>query len=189
MGRQRTLDRPLNARRQALLQCRGGRAQLVDVRLGSRQDRAQVGHGGPVADHIPTGLVAAGARPQLLDTAIELRLRLFHRGATALHRRQSTPPRPGPLVPSMGRLWRFPMHAHDDDVSYTRIIDPAPAGEDLALPVPGDQPSLVWRPRLGEDQIYALDRRLTKLGRHAQNDVVLAVPTVAARHAAVRAGP
>jgi len=81
------------------------------------------------------------------------------------------------------------MHAHDDDLSYTRIIDPAPAGADLALPAPGDQPSLVWRPRLGEDQTYALDRRLTKLGRHEENDVVLAGPTVSARHATVRVEP
>jgi predicted component of type VI protein secretion system len=81
------------------------------------------------------------------------------------------------------------MHAHDDDVSYTRIIDPAPAGDDLALPAPADQPSLVWRPRLGEDQTYALDRRLTKLGRHEENDVVLAGPTVSARHATVRVEP
>ena len=78
------------------------------------------------------------------------------------------------------------MHAHDDDVSYTRIIDPAPAGDQLAVPPRGDQPSLIWRPRLGEDQNYALDRRLTKLGRHEENDVILAGPTVSARHATVR---
>ena len=81
------------------------------------------------------------------------------------------------------------MHAFDEDVSYTRIIDPAPAGEDLAVPPPGDQPTLVWRPRLGEDQNYVLDRRLTKLGRHDENDVVLAGPTVSARHATVRVEP
>ena len=81
------------------------------------------------------------------------------------------------------------MHAFDEDVSYTRIIDPAPAGEDLAVPPRGDQPTLVWRPRLGEDQNYVLDRRLTKLGRHDENDVVLAGPTVSARHATVRVEP
>ena len=81
------------------------------------------------------------------------------------------------------------MHAFDEDVSYTRIIDPAPAGEDLAIPPRGDNPTLVWRPRLGEDQNYVLDRRLTKLGRHDENDVVLAGPTVSARHATVRVEP
>ena len=81
------------------------------------------------------------------------------------------------------------MHAHDDDVSYTRIIDPAPAGEELAAPPRGDRPALVWRPRLGDDQTYALANRLTKLGRHDENDVVLAGPTVSARHATVRVEP
>ena len=81
------------------------------------------------------------------------------------------------------------MHAFDEDVSYTRIIDPAPAGEDLAVPPRGENPTLVWRPRLGEDQNYVLDRRLTKLGRHDENDVVLAGPTVSARHATVRVEP
>ena len=71
------------------------------------------------------------------------------------------------------------MHAFDDEVSYTRIIDPEPAGEDLVIPAKGERPSLVWRPRLGEDQTYELSGRLTKLGRHDENDVVLAGPTVA----------
>ena len=86
------------------------------------------------------------------------------------------------------------MHAFDDEVSYTRIIDPEPAGED---PEPAGEdlilaqarPSLVWRPRLGEDQTYELSGRLTKLGRHDENDVVLAGPTVSARHATVRVEP
>ena len=58
------------------------------------------------------------------------------------------------------------MHAFDDEVSYTRIIDPEPAGDDLVIPAKGERPSLVWRPRLGEDQTYELTGRLTKLGRH-----------------------
>jgi pSer/pThr/pTyr-binding forkhead associated (FHA) protein len=81
------------------------------------------------------------------------------------------------------------MHAFDDEVSYTRIIDPEPAGEDLVIPAKGERPSLVWRPRLGEDQTYELSGRLTKLGRHDENDVVLAGPTVSARHATVRVEP
>jgi sulfur carrier protein ThiS len=81
------------------------------------------------------------------------------------------------------------MHAFDDEVSYTRIIDPEPAGDDLVIPAKGERPSLVWRPRLGEDQTYELTGRLTKLGRHDENDVVLAGPTVSARHATVRVEP
>jgi hypothetical protein len=38
------------------------------------------------------------------------------------------------------------MHAFDDEVSYTRIIDPEPAGDDLVIPAKGERPSLVWRP-------------------------------------------
>ncbi len=51
------------------------------------------------------------------------------------------------------------MHAFDDEVSYTRIIDPEPAGDDLVIPAKGERPSLVWRPRLGEDQTYELSGR------------------------------
>jgi hypothetical protein len=81
------------------------------------------------------------------------------------------------------------MHAFDDEVSYTRIIDPAPAGDDLAVPPKGDRPSLIWRPRLGEDQAYELSDRTTRLGRHEENNIVLAGPTVSARHATVRVEP
>jgi hypothetical protein len=81
------------------------------------------------------------------------------------------------------------MHSFDDDVSYTRIIEPADTGDDLAMPPRGDQPLLVWRPRLGDDQTYQLGGRVTRLGRHDENDVVLAGPTVSARHATVRIEP
>ena len=54
------------------------------------------------------------------------------------------------------------MRAFDDDVSYTRIIDPAPPTDELALPAPGDQPQLVWRPRLGDQQAYPLAGRITR---------------------------
>jgi sulfur carrier protein ThiS len=81
------------------------------------------------------------------------------------------------------------MHSFDDDVSYTRIIEPADTGDDLAVPPRGDQPALVWRPRLGDDQTYQLATRVTRLGRHDENDVVLAGPTVSARHATVRIEP
>ena len=81
------------------------------------------------------------------------------------------------------------MRAYDDEVSYTRIIDPAPQADEMALPAPGEQPQLVWRPRLGDQQAYPLTGRITKVGRHETNDVVLAGPTVSARHATVRACP
>jgi pSer/pThr/pTyr-binding forkhead associated (FHA) protein len=81
------------------------------------------------------------------------------------------------------------MHLHDDDVSYTRIIEPATTGDDLATPAPGDHAVLIWRPRLGEDQSYPLEGRVTRLGRHDENDVVLAGPTVSARHATARVEP
>jgi sulfur carrier protein ThiS len=81
------------------------------------------------------------------------------------------------------------MQGYDDEVSYTRIIDPSPSGDDLALPPRGERPTLVWRPRLGEDQTYPLMGRITKLGRHDENDIVLAGPTVSARHATVRIEP
>ena len=81
------------------------------------------------------------------------------------------------------------MHSFDDDVSYTRIIEPADTGDDLARPPGGEQPTLVWRPRLGDDQTYQLSGRVTRLGRHDENDVVLAGPTVSARHATVRIEP
>ena len=56
------------------------------------------------------------------------------------------------------------MRAFDDEVSYTRIIDPAPQADEMALPAPGDQPQLVWRPRLGDQQAYPLTGRITKVG-------------------------
>jgi pSer/pThr/pTyr-binding forkhead associated (FHA) protein len=81
------------------------------------------------------------------------------------------------------------MRAHDDDVSYTRIIDPAPTVSELPLPARAEHPQLVWRPRLGEQQAYPLTGRTTRVGRHDENDVVLAGPTVSARHATVRLEP
>ena len=81
------------------------------------------------------------------------------------------------------------MHAHDDDVSYTRIIEPASTIDDVPPPTPIEHPQLVWRPRLGEQQAYPLTSRLTRIGRHDENDIVLAGPTVSARHATVRIEP
>ena len=81
------------------------------------------------------------------------------------------------------------MHAHEEDVSYTRIIDPTPTIDELPPPEKAEHPQLVWRPRLGEQQVYPLTGRITRVGRHDENDVVLAGPTVSARHATVRVEP
>ena len=77
----------------------------------------------------------------------------------------------------------------DDEVSYTRIIDPAPAVGDLSLPQAGSHPQLVWRPRLGEQLSYPLEQARTRVGRHDENYIVLAGATVSARHATVRIEP
>jgi pSer/pThr/pTyr-binding forkhead associated (FHA) protein len=51
---------------------------------------------------------------------------------------------------------------------------------------PGEHPALVWRPRLGEEERFDLAERATRVGRHEENDIVLAGPTVSARHATIR---
>ena len=74
----------------------------------------------------------------------------------------------------------------DDQPSFTRIIEPASAG---AAPQPvtaGQHPTLVWRPKLGDEQAFPLEHRTATIGRHADNDIVLAGPTVSARHATLR---
>ena len=81
------------------------------------------------------------------------------------------------------------MHARDDDVSYTRIIQPEQADEQMALPRQLAYPQVVWRPRMGEQQAYPLTKRITRIGRHDENDIILAGPTVSARHATLRVEP
>ena len=74
----------------------------------------------------------------------------------------------------------------DDQPSFTRIIQ---TGDGVAAPpvaAPGVHPALVWRPRLGEEERFDLAERTTKVGRHTENDIVLAGPTVSARHATIR---
>jgi pSer/pThr/pTyr-binding forkhead associated (FHA) protein len=76
----------------------------------------------------------------------------------------------------------------DDQPSFTRIIQ---TGDGAALPpvaAPGEHPALVWRPRLGEEERFDLAERTTRVGRHTENDIVLAGPTVSARHATIRRG-
>jgi pSer/pThr/pTyr-binding forkhead associated (FHA) protein len=77
----------------------------------------------------------------------------------------------------------------DDQPSYTRIIQ---TGDGVAPPpaaTPGEHPALVWRPRLGEEERFDLAARSTRVGRHEENDIVLAGPTVSARHATIRREP
>lgn len=74
----------------------------------------------------------------------------------------------------------------DDQPSFTRIIEPVSPG---AAPQPvaaGQHPTLVWRPKLGDEQAFPLEHRTATIGRHADNDIVLAGPTVSARHATIR---
>ena len=74
----------------------------------------------------------------------------------------------------------------EDQPSYTRIIQ---TGDGVAPPpvaAPGEHPALVWRPRLGEEERFDLAERATRVGRHEENDIVLAGPTVSARHATIR---
>ena len=74
----------------------------------------------------------------------------------------------------------------DDQPSFARIIEPVSPG---AAPQPvaaGQHPTLVWRPKLGDEQAFPLEHRTATIGRHADNDIVLAGPTVAARHATIR---
>ena len=83
----------------------------------------------------------------------------------------------------------MPEH-EDDDVTYTRILGSL-GGEQPAVDgsLPHDGPTLIWRPKNGPDQMFPLELRITKIGRHQENDVMLAGPTVSSRHATVRREP
>jgi pSer/pThr/pTyr-binding forkhead associated (FHA) protein len=74
----------------------------------------------------------------------------------------------------------------DDDVTYTRILGPVgepPAAEAGSV---SEHAALVWKPKLGEEQVFEIAHRVTRIGRHDQNDIMLAGPTVSTRHATVR---
>ncbi|HEY3766121.1 MAG TPA: FHA domain-containing protein [Gaiellales bacterium] len=74
----------------------------------------------------------------------------------------------------------------DDQPSFTRIIEPAsPDAVPRAVPA-GAHPALVWRPKLGDEMTFPLEHRTATIGRHEDNDIVLAGPTVSARHATLR---
>jgi len=74
----------------------------------------------------------------------------------------------------------------DDQPSFTRIIEPAAAGTAPQPVSAGEHPTLVWRPKLGDEQAFPLEHRTATIGRNGENDIVLAGPTVSARHATVR---
>lgn len=74
----------------------------------------------------------------------------------------------------------------DDQPSFTRIIEPvSPEAPPQSVPA-GTYPTLVWRPKLSEEQAFPLENRTATIGRHEDNDIVLAGPTVSARHAILR---
>ena len=74
----------------------------------------------------------------------------------------------------------------DDQPSFTRIIEPAAAGTAPQPVSAGEHPTLVWRPKLGDEQAFPLEHRTATIGRAIENDIVLAGPTVSARHATIR---
>jgi pSer/pThr/pTyr-binding forkhead associated (FHA) protein len=77
----------------------------------------------------------------------------------------------------------------DDQPSYTRIIEPVSPGAVPAAVPAGAHPALVWRPKLSDEQAFPLEGRTATIGRHEDNDIVLAGPTVSARHATLRREP
>jgi predicted component of type VI protein secretion system len=74
----------------------------------------------------------------------------------------------------------------DDQPTYTRIIGVTDAAEEPVATRPGTHPALVWQPKHGAEERFDLAARVTRIGRHAENDIVLAGPTVSARHATIR---
>jgi len=74
----------------------------------------------------------------------------------------------------------------DDQPSFTRIIEPASQGAAPRAVPAGAHPALIWRPKLGDEQAFPLEHRTATIGRHGDNDIVLAGPTVSARHATLR---
>jgi pSer/pThr/pTyr-binding forkhead associated (FHA) protein len=75
---------------------------------------------------------------------------------------------------------------HDDDVTFTRILGPIDPADPALSAIPREHPALVWRPKLGGDQVFEIAHRVIRIGRQDQNDIMLAGPTVSARHATVR---
>jgi pSer/pThr/pTyr-binding forkhead associated (FHA) protein len=77
----------------------------------------------------------------------------------------------------------------EDDVTFTRILGPFDAGSASGGVPAREHPALVWRTSAGDEQVFELEHRVLRIGRHDQNDVMLAGPTVSTRHATVRVEP
>jgi pSer/pThr/pTyr-binding forkhead associated (FHA) protein len=78
---------------------------------------------------------------------------------------------------------------HEDDVTFTRILGPVDAESASGGAPAREHPALVWRTSAGDEQVFELEHRVLRIGRHDQNDVMLAGPTVSTRHATVRVEP
>ena len=78
------------------------------------------------------------------------------------------------------------MSERGDQPSFTRIVGPPRHADPLPVPASGDHPALVWRPSLGEEQFFDVVGDAVRVGRHEENDIVLAGPTVSSRHAVLR---
>ncbi len=74
----------------------------------------------------------------------------------------------------------------EDDVTYTRILSAVDAAPPAAAAPAREHPALVWKPKLGEEQVFELAHRQLRIGRHDQNDILLSGPTVSTRHATLR---
>lgn len=92
-----------------------------------------------------------------------------------------------PWYPGRGNFFTGGLDVEDDDdVTYTRIIGPPGEPDAPAQPPRQQHPALIWRPKLGDEQVFSLENRIVRIGRHDENDIMLSGPTVSARHATVR---
>ena len=53
----------------------------------------------------------------------------------------------------------------EDQPSYTRIIQTGDGAAPPPVAAPGEHPALVWRPKLGEEELFDLAERTTRVGR------------------------
>jgi len=66
------------------------------------------------------------------------------------------------------------------------VVDAVVASMGGAFPVIVEQQARIKEAVLGEEERFDLAERTTRVGRHTENDIVLAGPTVSARHATIR---
>ena len=65
---------------------------------------------------------------------------------------------------------------HEDDVTFTRILGPFDAESGSGRVPAREHPAIVWRTSAGDEQVFELEHRVLRIGRHDQNDVMLAGP-------------